>query len=86
MIKYIIKKIVGSKNDRDVKKLGPLVKLINEHEAALQSQPEEVLRQKTAQWKAELGQIQDAAAMAARLDSARAAAANPPAGEEEGTL
>src|ERR1035441_8742477 len=68
MIKYIIKKIVGSKNEREVKKLGPLVKMINDHETALQSQPEEVLRQKTAQWKAELGQIKDMAEMPARLN------------------
>ncbi|MGD0410777.1 MAG: preprotein translocase subunit SecA [Verrucomicrobiota bacterium] len=68
MIKYIVKKIIGSRNDRDVKKLGPLVKRINDHETALQSQPEEVLRQKTAQWKAELSPIQDAEALAARLN------------------
>jgi hypothetical protein len=35
---------------------------------------------------AALFEAQTLAAMAARLDSARAAAANPPAGEEEGTL
>ena len=63
-----IKKIFGSKNDRDVKKLGPLVKRINEHEAALQSLSEEDLRQKTAQWKAELSQIQEPEALAARLN------------------
>ena len=63
-----IKKIFGSKNDRDVKRLGPLVKRINEHEAALQPLSEEDLRQKTAQWKAELSQIQDPEALAARLN------------------
>jgi len=68
MIKYIIKKIVGSKNDRDVKKLNPLVKKINEHEAALQSQPEEALRAKTAHWKAELSAIKELEPLAARLN------------------
>ena len=68
MIKYIVKKIVGSQNDRAVKKLWPVVKLINEHEAALQAQPEDVLRQKTAQWKAELAKIEDPAALAERLN------------------
>jgi preprotein translocase subunit SecA len=68
MIKYIIKKIIGSRNEREVKRLGPLVKKINEHEAALQSQSEEVLRQKTAQWKAELAQIKDMEEVAARLN------------------
>jgi preprotein translocase subunit SecA len=68
MIKYIIKKIVGSKNERDVRKLGPVVAKINEWETALQSQPEDVLRQKTAAWKAELSQIQENEALAARLN------------------
>jgi preprotein translocase subunit SecA len=68
MIKYIVKKIIGSRNDRDVKKLGPLVKMINEHEAALQAQPDEVLRQKTAQWQAGLAPVQDLEELAGRLN------------------
>ncbi len=64
---FIIKKILGSKNERDVKKLRPLVQKINEAEAALQSQPEDVLRQKTAAWKAELSAITDNDQLAARL-------------------
>src|SRR5208283_5198402 len=66
---YIVKKIIGSRNERDVKKLGPLVRQINEHETALQSQSEEVLRQKTAQWKADLSQIKDPDELAARLNA-----------------
>jgi preprotein translocase subunit SecA len=62
MIKYIVKKIVRSQNDRAVKKLWPVVNLINEHESALQAQPEGVLRHKTAQWRAELAKIEDPAA------------------------
>ncbi len=68
MIKYIIKKIIGSRNEREVKKMGPLVKRINELETALQSQPEDVLREKTAQWKAQLSQIKDLDEVAARLN------------------
>jgi preprotein translocase subunit SecA len=68
MIKYIIKKIVGSKNERDVRKLGPLVKQINELEAAVQAQPEEALRQKTAAWKAMLAEIRDPKELAERLN------------------
>ena len=37
MIGYIIKKVIGSKNDREVKRLRPLVTQVNEFEAALQS-------------------------------------------------
>jgi preprotein translocase subunit SecA len=64
----IVRKIIPSKNDRDVRKLAPLVLQINDHEAALQSQPEDALRQKTAAWKAELSQIQDPKLLAARLN------------------
>src|SRR5438876_1557724 len=59
MIGYIIKKFVGSKNDREVKKLRTLVTQINEVEVSLQSLSEEALRQKTADWKAKLSKIED---------------------------
>ncbi len=67
MLNFIIKKIVGSQNERQVKKMRPLVAKINEFEAALQALPDEALRQKTAAWKAEMAQIQDADAMSARI-------------------
>ena len=44
MIGFIIKKIIGSKNDREVKRLRPLVAKINEFEAELQKLPDEALR------------------------------------------
>jgi len=59
MIGFLIKKIVGSKNDREVRKLRPLVAQINEIEATLQSKPEEHLREKTAEWKTRCAAIQD---------------------------
>ena len=68
MIGFIIKKIIGSKNDREVKRLRPMVAKINEFEAALQSQPVEVLRQKTADWKARCSAIQDSDELRAALD------------------
>ncbi len=37
MIGFIIKKIIGSKNDREVKRLRPMIARMNEFEAALQS-------------------------------------------------
>ena len=67
MIGFIFRKIIGSKNEREVKRLRPLVAKINAFEAELQQQPEEVLRQKTEAWKAELSKITDHAALAARL-------------------
>jgi preprotein translocase subunit SecA len=59
MIGYFIRKILGSRNERVVRKLRPLVIRINELERQLQSQPEEVLRQKTAAWKEKLATITD---------------------------
>src|SRR5512140_3185707 len=68
MIVFIVKKFIGSKNDREVKRLRPLVASINALEEELQKQPEDLLRQKTAAWKAELSQITDEEVLAARLD------------------
>ncbi|MCO5050746.1 MAG: preprotein translocase subunit SecA [Verrucomicrobiae bacterium] len=67
MIGAIFKKIVGSRNDREVKKLRPMVARINEIEASLQSLSDDELRAKTAAWKAELSAIEDDAKLAARL-------------------
>src|SRR5579872_5392272 len=68
MIGYIVKKFIGSKNDREIKKLRPLAVKINELEAGLQSVSDDVLRQKTADWKARLAQIEDNEELAAALD------------------
>ena len=68
MIGFIVRKFIGSRNEREVKRLRPMVKKINDFEAELQKQPEEVLRQKTAAWKAELSAITDNAELARRLD------------------
>jgi preprotein translocase subunit SecA len=46
MIGYIIKKIIGSRNDREVKRLRPMVAKINELETALQSQSDDVRARK----------------------------------------
>src|SRR5947207_2108552 len=68
MIGFIIKKIIGSKNDREVRRLRPLVGKINEFETSLQSLPEEALREKTAAWKERLSKIEGDAELAAALD------------------
>lgn len=68
MINWILKAIVGSKNQRELRRMQPTVRQINEFEAALQTEPEERLREKTAAWKAELSQITDHAALQRRLD------------------
>jgi preprotein translocase subunit SecA len=68
MIGHIFKSIFGSKNDRDVKKIRPVVARINEIEATLQPLSAEDLRAKTAAWKAELSQIVDNEELVRRLD------------------
>ena len=44
MIGYIVKKLIGSKNDREVKRLRPLVARINALEAELQGLGKELWR------------------------------------------
>ncbi len=68
MIGWLIKKVIGSKNDREVKRLRSLVARINSIETELQQAPEETLREKTAAWKAELSAIRDDAELARRLN------------------
>jgi preprotein translocase subunit SecA len=63
-----LKWIFGSKNDREVKKLWPLVRRINEIEAGLQKLSDDELRQKTADWKARLSQIQDKTELAKAIN------------------
>src|SRR5690348_14641033 len=67
MIGFIIKKIFGSRNEREVRRLRPLVAKINALEEDLQKLPEDVLRQKTAAWKEELSKIEDDEELARRL-------------------
>src|SRR5881275_1199560 len=67
MLDILIKKVFGSKNDREVKRMRPLVGRINEIETGLQSLSEEDLRKKTADWKAELSAIEDNDEIARRL-------------------
>jgi preprotein translocase subunit SecA len=62
------RKIFPTKNDRDVKKIRPVVAQINEIEAGLQKLSDDELRAKTAAWKAELAQIEDDAELARKLD------------------
>lgn len=53
MFNWIIKKIIGTKNQRTVRKLQPTVAEINRIEALLQNEPEEALTQRTQKWQAQ---------------------------------
>ena len=54
MIKWILQKIVGSKNQREVRRIRPTVARINEIEEALQREPVEKLLEFTAAWQTHL--------------------------------
>src|SRR5258707_1306024 len=68
MIGFIVKKFIGSKNDREVKRLRPLVAKINALEMELQKASDDDLRKKTAAWKEELSKIEDNDEVARRLN------------------
>src|SRR6202789_1118462 len=55
MIKWFVKKVLGSKNQREVKRLWPLVEKINALEVDYQSLMEEQLIAKTTQFKERFG-------------------------------
>lgn len=69
MIGLVLKKIFGSKNEREIKRMRPIVAKINELEQELQSKPEDVLREKTAFWKGKLSQVKDDAELARELEA-----------------
>ena len=59
MINWILKKIVGSRNQREIKRLRPLVDRINEFDKNFEALSDDDLRAKTAEWKARLAGIED---------------------------
>ena len=54
MVSWILKKILGSKNQREIKRLRPMVRAINEFDEQFKALSDDELRAKTAAWKAEL--------------------------------
>ena len=59
MVNWILKKIVGSKNQREIRRLRKVVAQINEIEEGLKTLSDDELRAKTAFWKGELAKITD---------------------------
>jgi len=68
MINFIIKKILGSKNAREIKRMLPLVRRINELEEQYQKLADDDLRRMTAEWKERLSAIEDEKELQAALD------------------
>ncbi len=68
MVGWILKKILGSKNQREIKRMMPTVRRINELDEQFKSLSDDELRAKTAEWKAELATIEDPQERWAKLD------------------
>src|ERR1700688_2016295 len=59
MVGWILKKILGSKNQRELRRLAPIVRRINELDEQFKSLSDDELRAKTAAWKEEFSKIPD---------------------------
>lgn len=68
MFNWLLKRLIGSKNQREIRRLRPVVARINEIEATFQTLPDEALREQTVRWKAELATITDPEKLKRRLD------------------
>ncbi len=68
MVSWILKKILGSKNQREIKRLQPIVREINALDEQFKALSDDDLRAKTAAWNTELSAIEDPDALAQRLD------------------
>src|ERR1700746_1399238 len=68
MVAWILKKILGSKNQRELKRLMPIVRRTNELDEQFKSLSDDDLRAKTAAWKEELSKIPDLDGQWERLD------------------
>jgi preprotein translocase subunit SecA len=64
----LIKALFGSRNDREVRRLWPRVKEINQFEEGLQKLTDDELRAKTTSWKEELSKIEDKDELAKRVN------------------
>src|SRR6187401_252236 len=68
MVGWILKKILGSKNQREVRRMAPIVRQINELEKEFQSFSDDDLRGLTASWKEDLAKIPDLPDQWTKLD------------------
>jgi preprotein translocase subunit SecA len=69
MVSWVLKKILGSKNQREVRRLRPTVEQINRIEQEYQSLSDADLQAKSLGWKQELSAIHDADQLAKRLNA-----------------
>src|SRR3954470_2857910 len=68
MVGWILKKVLGSKNQREIKRMMPMVRRNNELDEQFKALSDDELRAKTATWKAELAQIRELPEQWQKLD------------------
>ena len=68
MVGWILKKILGSKNQRQIKRMAPTVSRMNEIDEQLKSLSDDELRAKTTEWKTQLAAIPDLVEQWNKLD------------------
>ena len=68
MFNWILKQILGSKNQRELKRLAPIVRRINELDEQFKSLSDDDLRAKTFAWKQRLAPVDDFAEREAILN------------------
>ena len=69
MVSWILRKVLGSKNQREVRRIRPLVEKINRLEQQFQALTEDQLCEKTTKWKKDLGGIDDPDELARQLQA-----------------
>src|SRR5689334_13968327 len=69
MVSWILRKVLGSKNQREVRRIRPLVEKINRIEQEFQTLTDDKLREKTARWRESLANIDDPEELARQLNS-----------------
>src|SRR5256884_5592601 len=68
MVAWILKKILGSKNQRELKRLMPIVRRVNEFDEQFKNFSDDELRAKTAAWKQEISKLPDIQEQWKKLD------------------
>ncbi|MEM7384684.1 MAG: DEAD/DEAH box helicase, partial [Verrucomicrobiota bacterium] len=68
MLQWMVKKVVGNKNQRSLKKIWPIVKEINRIDEELQKESDDYLREKTREWQEQLAAIEDPDELRAALN------------------
>jgi preprotein translocase subunit SecA len=68
MVSWILKKILGSKNQRELRRLMPIVRRINELDEQFKSLSDDELRAKTTEWKEEMAKLPDLQEQWRKLD------------------